>query len=311
MTAKCLGCYEAVDEVGIFHPACAQKVFGVRWTPALKILPEDFARVAQEMAGHMSISGVQPKISGNLNRKTKSIEAAPSGGEFILKPPNDRFEDIPANEDLCMHLAELYGIETPPHALMRAGQKEFVYVIRRFDRVESGEKRAVEDMAQVLGVPTAKKYNLSHEKVGEGILRYCTNSYLELGRYMERLLFCFLIGNGDMHLKNFSLMTDEKEAVALSPAYDLLSSKLVIPREEDFALTLNGKKNGLKKKDFVEFASRLGISAKVVDSSLQRLLGLRPVFQEWTEKSLLPPEKRNALLKIIDERAKRISSFLY
>lgn len=306
MKEICLGCYEAAEDAGAFHPSCAQKVFGVRWTPAITILPEDFARVAQEMAGHMSISGVQPKISVRLDRKTKSIVAAPSGGEFILKPPNDRFEDLPANEDLCMHLARIYGIETPPHALMRSGE-DLIYIIRRFDRADSGEKLAMEDMAQVLEVPTSRKYSLSHEKIGGAILRHCTNRYLEAVRYLERILFCYLTGNGDMHLKNFSLLTDEEGTTALSPAYDLLSSKLVIPGEEDFALNLNGKKNRLRKKDFVEFASRLEISAKVVDSSLERLLDLGPLFQEWTEKSLLPSKKKEILLKIMDERTGRLA----
>ena len=255
----------------------------------------------------MSISGVQPKISGRLDRKTRSIEAAPKGGEFILKPPNDRFENIPENEDLCMHLADLYGIEVPPHALVRAGEKDFVYVIRRFDRAKEGAKFAVEDMAQILGVPTYRKYSLSHEKIAQGILRYCTNRYLELIRYLERLLFCFLTGNGDMHLKNFSLMTDEKGTVALSPAYDLLSSKLVIPGEEDFALTLSGKKNRLKRADFADFAVRLEISSKAFDSSLKRLLDLRPQFQEWTGKSFLSREKKDDFLKIIEERSGRLS----
>jgi serine/threonine-protein kinase HipA len=116
-----------------------------------------------------------------------------------------------------------------------------------------------------------------------------------------------LTGNGDMHLKNFSLMTDEKDVVALSPAYDLLSSKLVIPSEDDFALTLNGRKNKLRKKDFTVFSERFGISAKTFDSSLRRLLDLQPLFQEWTEKSFLPPQKKEKFQKIVDERAKRLA----
>jgi len=304
---NCLGCYEPSLDSGHLHPACAQKVFGVRWEPALTILPEDFAKVAQEMAGHMSISGVQPKVSGRLDREVKALVAAPSGGEFILKPPNDRFEDIPANEDLVMHLAALYGIEIPPHSLMRAGERTWVYVVRRFDRTKEGVKLAVEDMTQVIGVPTSRKYSLSHEKVGDAILRHCTNSYLELIRYLERLLFCFLTGNGDMHLKNFSLMTDTAGTVALSPAYDLLSSKLVIPSEEDFALNLNGRKDKLRKKDFFECAARFGISEKVMASSVKRLLDLQPDFEAWTGKSFLPDQKKTAFLKIMKERGSRLS----
>lgn len=305
MNVRCYGCYQILEEPGAsYHPACAEKTFGVRWAPHLDLSLEDFPRVAQEMAGKMSISGVQPKIIMELDHKTKTLQPAPSGGSFVVKPQNNIFPDLPQNEDLGMHLAALYGISVPPHGLIKAKDGSFAYLIKRFDRTREDIKLAVEDFTQIL--ETTNKYSLSYEQIGNAILRLCTNKFLDLQRYFERLLFCWVIGNGDMHLKNFSLMTNPEGEVLLAPAYDLLSSKLVIPGEEDLAISMRGKKNKIKRKDFLEFALEQGLNQKAVENSIQRLLGLQGDFFQWTNSSFLPKEQKIRLTKIIKERFSRL-----
>lgn len=302
----CWGCYETLENQERFHVSCSQKLFGVRWVPSLSLSNQDFIEVAREMAGQMSISGVQPKVSVQLNKKEKALLAAPTGGEFILKPQNQSFPYLPENEDLCMHLAADFDLEVPPHGLMRSKDGRWVYLIRRFDRRLDGTKLAVEDFGQALGVLTRSKYDLSYEKIAKGVLQHCTNSYLELSRLFERLLFCFVIGNGDMHLKNFSLLTEGDGTIRLAPVYDYLSSKLVLPREEDLALNLNGKKNRIKRKDFEIFSKQIGLEVKVMQNIFDRLFERRPVFFEKIGKSFLPEDQKALLEKILKERFSRL-----
>lgn len=303
--SPCLICYQPLsDQEADYHLKCARKVFGVNWIPEIEYSLQDFPLIAQEMAGQMSISGVQPKISVSLDKKTKSIQKAPTGGTFILKPQNDRFPNLPENEDLCMKLAELYRIEIPPHALIRLRDGSLAYLVKRFDRLPDETKLHVEDFTQILEI--RDKYAGSYEKIGKGILKFCDNNYLDLTYFLERLLVCFVIGNGDMHAKNFSLMTTAKTEIILSPAYDLISSKLVIPSEPDLSLTLNGKKNKLRRKDFLAFGLSLGLSQKAIENSLARLLSLEGEFRGWIEHSFLPSEQREKLIQIMGERLRRI-----
>lgn len=307
MNARCLICYEGLEEgLSAYHNACLKKKLGISWVPRIELLQKDFPLLAQKMAGQMSISGAQPKITVQLNKEKKAFEMMPSGGAFILKPQTQNYARLPENEDLCMHLAELYQIQTPSHLLVKTAEGELAYLIQRFDISPDGSRLPVEDFGQILAVASERKYSGSYEKIAQGILQYCSNKYLELTRFFERLLFCFAIGNGDMHLKNFSLVTRPDELVALSPAYDLLSSKLVIPGEEDLPLSLLGKRNEIKGGDFLSFGKGLDLDPKAMRKSMDRLLELEADFHAWVHKSFLPMETQERFDDIITTRMARL-----
>lgn len=306
MKFQCPNCYQASDADTLYHASCARQLFGVSWSPTFILGRDKIREAAQAMAGRMSISGVQAKISVRLNRQNKRLEPTIVGGEYILKPQNDRFGLLPENEDLCMHLASLYDIDVPAHGLIQTRDQEWAYVIQRFDRLADGSRLSVEDMAQILKVTSGMKYDRSYEQIAKAILQYCTNTYLELTRFFERLLFCFVIGNGDMHLKNFSLITDVNQQTSLSPAYDLLSSKLIIRNEEDLALPLDGKKNQLTGKTFLRFGESMGLEAKPMENSIARLIALHDDCVEWIARSFLPNGLKESLVNLISERLKRL-----
>ncbi|QQR79400.1 MAG: HipA domain-containing protein [Deltaproteobacteria bacterium] len=205
-----------------------------------------------------------------------------------------------------MHLASDFDLEVPAHGLFRSTDDTWVYLVRRFDRLSDGTKLSMEDMGQALGILTRDKYDFSYEKIAKGVLTFCTHPYLELTRLFERLLFCFAIGNGDMHLKNFSFLTEVDRTIRLAPVYDYLSSKLLIPREEDLALYLNGKKNKIKRRDFEMFSQQNGLDTKVVSNILERLFSRKQSFLERIEKSFLPEKEKDVLGKIIQERISRL-----
>ena len=182
----------------------------------------------------MSIQGVQPKLSAVLSVKAGRFDVVDSGGEFILKPPSSSYPELPENEDLTMRLAAAAKVRVPLHGMLWAKDHTRTYFIRRFDRGRKGKKFAVEDFAQLLGKTRDTKYDSSMEQVAK-TLDYCTFPIVEGRELFRRTVFCFLAGNEDMHLKNFSLLTRDGKTT-LSPAYDLLSSSLVLSNPEELAL---------------------------------------------------------------------------
>lgn len=281
-------------------------LFGKALRPRIEIASHEIAAAARKAAGRMSISGVQPKLSMQLDGDR--LVPAAGGGLYLLKPETQEFAEVPANEALCMAMGRRFGLRTAPCALLALSDQAPAYVVRRFDRVRSGrrlKKLACEDMQQILGGPD--KYAGSHEQIAEAIRTHCTFFPLELQRYFETVIFCFAVGNGDAHRKNFSLLTAEDGTVALSPAYDLVSSRLAIPEEsEELALSLNGKRNRLRRSDFLEFADTIGVPAAHAERRIAALLELQAAFLEMIERSKLGPAMRERLREILDARLARL-----
>jgi serine/threonine-protein kinase HipA len=181
----------------------------------------------------MSISGIQIKALVKVNKSSKTIEFVQSGGTHILKPEPGKYSELPQNENLCMCLAEnVAGFDVPPHGLFSMADGKIYYIIKRFDRYPKGQKDHVEDMAQLLDMPPDSKYESSLEKVGNAILKFSKRPYLDLIDFFERILFCFVIENGDMHLKNWSLIEQLPGHWHLAPCYHLSSSKIYLLHED-------------------------------------------------------------------------------
>ncbi|MBK9305368.1 MAG: HipA domain-containing protein [bacterium] len=285
-----------------------RKMFGKPIRPTIPIKSGEIAGEAQKMAGGLSISGVQPKLSLRLDGG--QLVPVARGGRFILKPQTPAFRELPQNEYLCMRMGRRFGLHTAPCLLLELADGEPAYLVKRFDRIAKGrrvEKLACEDMHQILGGPD--KYAGSHEQIARVIDEYCTFAPLECQRLFELTIFNFAVGNGDAHRKNFSLLTGEDGTVALSPAYDLVSSRLVIPGEqEELALTVGGRRSRLRREDFLALAGRLGIAPEYAVRKLDELVALRNEYQGMIAGSELSADLRVRLAEIVGERLDRLGS---
>src|ERR1700744_1231465 len=244
MTAEnCLHCYQPLDKgEKDFHKNCSHKFFGTPEPPLLDYSLDQMKELAaQSVLQRISITGVQPKMSLHIEKKPgdpllSRLTIVGLWGHYILKPPSEEFPHLPENEDLTMHLAALFGIETAQHSLIRLKTGELAYITKRFDRV-NGRKLPLEDMCQLTETLTSQKYRGSMEKVGKHIDLFSSSPGFDKLALFVLTLFSFVSGNADMHLKNFSLLTGETGRIRLAPAYDLLSTKLAMPDDrEDIAL---------------------------------------------------------------------------
>jgi serine/threonine-protein kinase HipA len=313
---RCLYCYQPLtNEEGEFHKKCSQKIFARTTAPVLTYSKEDMEALAIEIViRSIALTGVQSKLS-------LAIESAPGDpkmsrftivglwGDYILKPPSPNYSNLPENEDLTMHLGSIFGISVADHTLIRLASGELAYITKRFDR--SGTlKLALEDMCQLTETLTEDKYRSSMEKIGKCIEKYSSQPGLDKIIFFEIALFSFLTGNADMHLKNFSLLTNQDNSIQLSPAYDMINTKLVISKDpEELALTLNAKKRKLSRRDFDRFAQNLGIHEKVIQQTYKRFSGRITEALEFISKSFLPQEEQEEYSDLLQERALRIGLF--
>ncbi len=274
----------------------------------LALSQEEQLRQARLRSDKMSIQGVQPKLSAILKLKEGIFEVVDCGGRFILKPNPLPYEEVPANEALTMTLAKHAGIEVPPHGLIRAVDDSWVYVIRRFDRAGRKERLHVEDFAQLSGATRDTKYASSLEQIAKLVETHCSFPAVAKADLARRLLFCFLTGNEDMHLKNFSLIVD-KGKVSLAPAYDFLNSTLVLENaSEESALPLRGRKRKLSKADWIDYfcRERLGLPEVILAGILTDLREGLPKWERIIRCSFLSEFRQNRYLEILKDRYQRL-----
>ena len=265
-------------------------------------------REVRRRSDKMSIQGVQPKLSAVLKLKDSSFALVDRGGRFILKPNPLPYDEVPANEALTMRMAAAVGIEVPAHGLLRAKDASLVYFVKRYDRVGRSGKVHVEDFAQLSGATRETKYDSSLERVVQLVDQFCTFPAIEKPKLAKRLLFCFLTGNEDMHLKNFSVWVQDG-VVSLTPAYDLLSTTLVLENaKEESALPLDGRKKKLSKKLWLEYfcKERLQLTEVQIAKVMKELKDAMPIFERLIRQSLLSEQLQLGYQKILQDRAKRL-----
>jgi serine/threonine-protein kinase HipA len=255
---------------------------------------------------NIAITGVQPKLSLWLEESKQNIRftIVDNKSNFIIKPESEIYHSLPENEDLCMHLASELNIKTAKHSLIRLSSGNLAYITQRFDRVRD-KKLASEDLCQLTESLTEHKYRGSYEKTGKTIRQYSSQSGFDTLTFFELILFSYIIGNADMHLKNFSMLENIDGNFTLSPAYDLLSTFLVIDNEsEQLSLTINGKKNKIKINDFDVLAKNLSLNEKQRDNSYQKLNNKEEKIKWWIKNSFLPNNLKEKLEKLISTRMK-------
>jgi len=263
---------------------------------------------AAARADKISIAGAQPKLSARFDARAASFVLVDEGADYILKPPNPAFPSLPQNEDLTMRLAAIARIEVPFHGLVYARDGSMTYFIKRFDRGPRGARLAVEDFAQLSGRSRDTKYDSSMERVVGVIQAHATFPALECLRLFRLTLFCFLAGNEDMHLKNFSLIT-RRGKVELSPAYDLVNSTIAVgTAREELALPLNGKKRNLTRNDLVRYfaGERMALEHRAVAKTLEQLARAAGAFPGLIARSFLPQAKKERYVGLLDSRCRRL-----
>lgn len=310
---KCLFCYKPLKEGEIdYHKACTRKIFESTTVPVLPYTRANIKELAREIVtASTTVTGVQAKLSLDISRghagEPQRFTIVGLWGRFILKPQTDRFANLPENEDLTMHMAEAAGIKTVPHSLIRFADGELCYLTRRVDRTKNGAKIAMEDMCQLSERLTEDKYKGSYERIAKLIRRYSSAPLLDVVNFWEVVLFSWLTGNADMHLKNFSLFRPANDYM-MTPAYDLLSTALAMPEDdEELALTLNGKKKRIKREDF-EIAMRdSGLEEKAISNLFLRFSKTIPKWHELITESFLPLNLQKAYHDKIDKMVRNIS----
>lgn len=306
---KCLFCYkELADNEIDFHSSCSRKIFGATTAPELPYTRDNLTELARQVVrSQTTLTGVQAKLSLDI-KKGGRIEAerftiVGLWGRYILKPQTERFANLPELEDLTMHLAEIAKIQVVPHSLIRFSDGELCYITRRIDRTENGEKLAMEDMCQLTERLTEHKYKGSYEQIAKVIQKYSSVPKLNLINYWEQVVFSWITGNADMHLKNFSLYSKVYQEYNLTPAYDMLSTALVMTEDtEELALTLNGKKRKIRKLDFEISMRASGLEEKVIRNIFNKFLKVKDKWFDFIDISFLPEEMKIAYKDIITNR---------
>ena len=302
---KCLYCYQPLEEgQKDFHPRCARKFFGTKDVPSMEYRHEDLDSLAEQVIRAQT----SPKLSLNLSKHGGCSRLTIVGlwGDYIFKPQTESYPQLPENEDLTMHLAEAAKISVVPHSLIRLADGELGYITKRIDRTKNGEKIDMEDMCQLTLHPTEYKYKGSHEQIAKTIAQYSSTPKLDLTNYMQLLLFCFVTGNNDMHLKNFSLYRPS-EKYQLTSAYDLLNVAIANPKDkEELALPLSGRKTKLRLDDFLKAAKTMGLDENVVLRLIDGLHKTLPKWQTLIQDSFLSDDMKSAYLKLVTSRLARL-----
>lgn len=310
--SNCLFCYLplAANEQD-FHGSCSKKFFGQSIPPALPYSEEDLEQLGKEVIrSQTALTGVQTKLSlhvtgNNIEGTGQRFTIVGLWGGYILKPPTLLYPQLPEVEDVTMHLAQIAKIKTVPHSLIRLQSGNLAYITRRIDRTKK-RKLAMEDMCQLTGRLTEDKYQGSYEQIGKAIQRHSVNPGLDLVNFFELVIFSFLTGNADMHLKNFSLLEQPALGMSLSPAYDLVNTALVNPAdEEEMALSLNGRKKKLKKLDFVAAMNSLKVEKKQQENIFKKMNRALPKWQELIDRSFMRDALKEDYKTILTERMNR------
>ncbi len=310
---NCLYCYQPILEgIGDFHPTCSRKIFSLPNPPELPYSESDMEHLAlQVVRSQVTVTGVQAKLSLNIadgEKKDvpKRFTIVGLWGGYILKPPSEKFPQLPEVEDLTMHLADIAKIFVVPHSLIRLKSGNLAYITKRIDR-NKGNKLAMEDMCQLTERLTEDKYHGSYEQIAKVILKHSANPVLDVVNFYEQVLFSYLTGNADMHLKNFSLIEQPGSGNVLSPAYDLVATVLVNPADdEELALTLNGKKKKIKKSDFVEAFYTAKLDTKQQENIFNKMQKAFPKWLTFIDKSFLSENFKNTLKELLYNRIKII-----
>lgn len=295
-----------------WHGQCIRRFFGTKEMPCIQVSDAMIEQLATQSTNKgFTVPGVQKKLSLHLSEEDiprLTLVNYPTG--YILKPQTDEYTALPEAEFLVMQMAKKSGIRTVEFALLRLHSDEntLAYITKRADRVFDRKHNcvqmlAMEDFCQLEGRLTQDKYKGSYERCAKVIETFSSRKMLDLTELFLRMVFSFATGNSDMHLKNFSLIEEKDSEYCLSAAYDLLPVNMILPEDkEQFALTINGKKRNIRKKDFLIFAQTIGLPEKAAEKIIQKIVSLQAQYLQMCDESYLPQEMKEAFRQLICER---------
>lgn len=304
--SSCLACHKPLASGDHqYHPACLAR-FWESDTPVFQ-LGYDVSQINElaevNVAQRIIVTGVQPKLSMGFTKTATEERLTIVGalnGRYILKPPYSAFPQMPELEALCMLMTQACGIETVPFLLLPLKGGELAYITRRIDRNAQGDKFAMEDACQFNERLTEHKYRGSYEQIAKGIIAYSKNPIKDVVHFYEQVIVSFLIGNNDMHLKNFSLIAKESNAYQLTPAYDMIAAQLLLPDDlEDLALNINSKKRKLKREDFNEAMLKAHIPEKAIENLWKRIVKGMKEWSRLIDYSFLTQERKTEFKELI------------
>jgi len=300
---SCLVCLGAVD--ADYHPRCARQLFGTSRVPRIEIDQASLSMFGIEMGGRVSLSGVQRKLGLGMDGGALHVRA--DAQRFILKPQIQEFEQVPENEHLTLRLARMVGLDTPEHGLVRLRDNSLALLVVRFDRAAAGRRIPMEDFCQLAGLQPGDKYNGSAELCARLLQRYSAEPPVDLARLLRLLLFSWWCGNGDLHLKNLSLLTLTPGEPRLSPLYDLVNTAILFP-DDPLALPVAGKQRNLSPQVWHDFAKYCGLAPGVVAFEARRLLKQELALFELVARSRLDAARQEAYASVMRARQSTLTA---
>lgn len=307
MSRICRICLESTRNEQDYHARCLKRLFGIPTPPTLNVETGKLHTLALAMVGHTSLSGIQKKISIGLSADRTTLQVAALGGLYILKPPAGTYPALPENEHVTTRLASLTGIGTTPNGLIRLQSGELSFIARRFDRLPDGHKLRQEDFCQLAEFSPKQKYEGTAELCVRLTRQYSSEPLVEILKLFRLMVFTWWTGNGDMHLKNFSLLTGTDGITRLTPAYDLLCTRLVIP-DDPLALPVGGKKDKLRRADWLKFAAYCNLPERAAVRVLKRQAEISKEAVHIIERSFLPQDQKDMYIGLILKNSQILTS---
>lgn len=304
MTGTCLSCLEEATAESAGHPRCLRALFGAAHVPEIDVDLARFQTFALATIGHAAMSGVQRKLSLEPTADGRRLQAAIGRARYILKPQSHEWEALPENEHVTMNLARVSGLDVPAFGLVRLTDGSPAYLVRRFDRTRTG-KLACEDFCQLSELPPKDRYHGTAERCARLVQRHATDPAIETLALFRTFLFGWWVGDGDMHLKNLSLLRTYDGTWRLSPAYDRVCTRLVLP-QDDLAMPVGGKQSNLKKSTWLDFAATCGLPAKAAERALARQVHALEPSLALVRRSSLPQHLQSRMVALLSERTQAL-----
>ncbi|MCB9866823.1 MAG: HipA domain-containing protein [Phycisphaerales bacterium] len=305
MSSVCLICLGDVRAGEGYHARCARRLFGTARIPTIDLALSKIHTAALAMVGHTTFSGVQKKISVGFSTDRKTLQVVTEGGRYILKPQTETYPALPENEHVTTRLAELVDVAVAPSGLIHLSDGTRAFIVQRFDRRSDGRKVHQEDFCQLAEQPPRAKYAGTAELCVRLLRKFATEPPVEILKLFRMLVFGWWTGNGDVHLKNLSVLVDPRGIVKLTPAYDQVCTRLVIP-QDTLALPVGGKKDNLSRKSWLAFAEYAGLTRKAAERVLERQAAALAPAQELLERCCLPAEQKARYADLLAARTRQL-----
>lgn len=298
-----------------YHDNAFRTLFGTtRVNPDLPYTHSNFVQEGAKATKGLSISGVQVKLS--LAIQGRELKTVPTGGQFIVKPEPVGYEHAPANEHAAMLVSHFVGIRTASCGLLEFSDGEHVYITRRFDRDNDGSRIPLEDLASAAGLMAREKYNASYETLGKIALELCGKKMAVAMDFIKRVMLAYVIGNDDLHAKNFSLIRDpgslSHDYKQLSPNYDVLFVSSFEGHDSGHFLALDmfegddteafGYYGYFTGHDFITLGKSIGLSVRAVERVYNDIASALPAIERIIDRSFMPVTMKHEAAKVVKER---------